>query len=131
MARSPLSALAAFSVPVHLNIFGWGMAAAVGYALAPEAFASPVVGIGMVLFGFLFGVVAVTLLIIRVGAEEQARQVKQMSWGAISLALLGAVLLQAVAIRTTGTLALGAAVAALAVGVLVGLLSVRSLRRDT
>ncbi len=129
MERSPLSVLASFSVPLHLNIFGWGLAAAAAYAFVPEALASPVVGIGIAVFGFLYGVVAVVLLVVRIGAAEQARQVPQMSWAAVAMALLGAVLLLAVAIQVGGATARGFALAVPVVGVLCGLLGVRAVRR--
>ncbi|MEL6616719.1 MAG: hypothetical protein AAFQ43_13335 [Bacteroidota bacterium] len=129
MARSPLSALSAFAVPLHLNILGWGLVAAAIYTFSPDVFESQVVVLGAALFAFLYTVVALVLLLIRVRAPEAAEGVPGASWSAVAMALLGAALLLAVTYQTAGSLGGIVALASLVVGLLVGSLSVASLKR--
>ena len=130
MSRSPLQPLAAFSVPVHLNILAWGAVAVAAYALAPEIFESAVVRIGLLLFSVLYTVVAMILLFVRLGAPEAARPIPMLSARAVAMALVGAALLLFVGFETGGVAGRALALAAPAIGVLCGIASAASVRRS-
>lgn len=131
MARSPLSVLSAFAVPLHLNILGWGVVAFALYAFSPSFFESTVIVIGAGLFALLYTVVAMILLVVRIGAPEAARGVPGASPSAVAMALLGAGLLLFVAFQTGGVPGRALAMVAPVVGLLAGIVSVRSLKRNT
>ncbi|OZC02964.1 hypothetical protein BSZ36_08265 [Rubricoccus marinus] len=126
-----IKSLTRATVPIHLTILGWGIAAAAIFVIAPEWYDLKLVSLALIFFGFLYAVVAAMLLVLKLGLPERMNAADGMTWGEIAMAVGGAALLAVVAFYAGGLPGRAMALAGPAVGALCSAFAVVALRRAT